>query len=113
MLNTDRLTFQEHQLTWDNKLTNELKNFSDSMNENIHWQGNKIESDEQRTFILWSIENQKNKLKEILNDWEMAAAGIDPLTINEGHRYEDMTKSIKKEDDILFKTIIIQTNIFL
>ena len=89
-------------MTWDNKLTNELKNFLDTLNDNIHWQRNKIETDKHRAFIIWSIESQNNKLKEILNDWKMATAGIDPLTINEGHRYEDMTKNAKKDDNLLF-----------
>ena len=31
--------------------------------------------------------------------------GIDPLTINEGHRYEDMTENAKKNDDLLFLEI--------
>ena len=66
-------------LTWDNKLTDELKNFSDTLNDNIHWQRNRIETDEHREFIIWSIESQNNKLKEILNDWKMATAGIDPM----------------------------------
>ena len=35
----------------------------------------------------------------------MATIGIDPLTINEGHRYDDMTENAKKNDDLLFLEI--------
>ena len=35
----------------------------------------------------------------------MATAGIDPLMINEGHRYEDITENAKKNDDLLFLKI--------
>ena len=35
----------------------------------------------------------------------MTTIGIDPMTIKEGHRYEDMTENAKKNDDLLFLKI--------
>ena len=35
----------------------------------------------------------------------MATNGIDPSTINNGHRYEDMTENAKKNNDLLFLEI--------
>ena len=35
----------------------------------------------------------------------MATYGIDPTTINNGHRYEDMTENAKKNNDLLFLEI--------
>ena len=36
MLNADRLVFQEQQITWDNKVMNEFKNFSQAIDKKIH-----------------------------------------------------------------------------
>ena len=53
MLNADRLVFQEHKITWDNKIMNELKNFSKAIDKKIHWQRKRTTDDEHRSFLIW------------------------------------------------------------
>ena len=81
MLNKDRITLQEQQIIWDNKL----------MNNGIRL---KLAEDEQRSLLLHALGDQKATLRTLLTQWKLASIKMDPLNIGTDHRFEDMIASL-------------------
>ena len=66
MLNKDRITFQEQQIIWDNKLMNNIKNTSDRIFRELTCRQFKLAKYEQRSLLLHTIGDQKASLRTLL-----------------------------------------------
>ena len=76
-------------------MINTIKNTSNRIFHEINWVKNKLEKDEQRTLLIWNINQQKTYQKNLLLQWKMASNKDDPLNIGTDNRFQDMITSLR------------------
>ena len=76
-------------------MINNIKNTSDRIYQELDWVRNKLEEEEQRSLLIWNINEQKTALKNLLLQWKMALIKEDLLNIDTDYRCEDMLLSLK------------------